>query len=163
METNQKGIDFMVNNTIRTDKKQCIKCKKSLPMTKDYFRVRKRNKDGFVGTCKVCMGFRYTSVKKGYKTCSNCLIDKPATAEHFDKHKSGFQSWCRDCKKADYENNREEISARRKKEYRKKNPKEVLPKGKKRCATCQEVKRVESFGKLAKAKIGRASCREREK
>lgn len=35
------------------------------------------------------------------KTCTKCKVEKPQDAEHFPLHnktKSGFDSWCRDCR-----------------------------------------------------------------
>ena len=35
------------------------------------------------------------------KICTKCKVDKPLSAEHFPLHnktKSGFDSWCRDCR-----------------------------------------------------------------
>lgn len=153
-----------MNNNIKSTEKQCIKCSKVLPLTKDYFRVARRNKDGFIGTCKVCIGASYTNIKikKGYKKCSNCKLELKANTTNFGRHKSGgFQSWCKECKRKDHIKNREERNKRNMERYRELNPIEILPEGMKRCATCEEVKPKNEYGKQSKAKDGlRYSCTE---
>jgi len=88
------------------------------------------------------------------KKCSKCGIEKPATTEYFGRLKSGFQSWCKQCKSEHHLANREEILKKNKERRRAKHPIEEIPEGHKKCSSCKEVKpktnEFFSFNKSAK-------------
>ena len=42
----------------------CVKCKRSLPMTDEYFHRTKSTSTGFIGTCKECRGGKFGKYKK---------------------------------------------------------------------------------------------------
>ena len=98
------------------------------------------------------------------KTCAKCKQEKPMTTEYFGKANNkpnGFQSWCKECKKKDHLKNKEQRNKRSNERYYELNPKEILPKGMKRCSQCNEVKLYEKFNKLKKSKDGyKSHCRE---
>lgn len=93
------------------------------------------------------------------RQCTKCKRELPI--ERFSKLGDGYQLHCKECKAKYYQARKKEISEKRKREYRKLNPIEVLPSGMKRCSKCNEVKPVTEFGKLSKAKDGlRYHCKE---
>lgn len=96
------------------------------------------------------------------KICTKCKQEKPTNAEYFNRHKNGFQSWCKVCKAEYHLKNREERNRKMMERYRKLNPlPEALPEGTKRCSACEEIKSVDNFGKLKSAKDGlRGQCKD---
>ena len=96
------------------------------------------------------------------KICTKCKQEKQATADYFGRLKDGFQSWCKECKRKDHLENKEERNRKMTERYRRLNPlPETLPEGEKRCSICKEVQSVENFGKLKKAKDGlRSQCKD---
>lgn len=88
-------------------------------------------------------------VSLAIRVCTKCGIGKPATKEYFSvcrRDKDGFQTWCKECKRGHYADNREEIRLRhrvyhnnnrerilgQKREYRRRNHDEILSREKKR-------------------------------
>lgn len=95
------------------------------------------------------------------KVCCTCKKELPATNEYFFNNKSkkdGLHMRCKTCAKkyADkyYAENKEKVNRVNMERYYQNNPKEAVPDGFKRCATCCELKPFESFGKLSKSKDG---------
>lgn len=89
------------------------------------------------------------------KKCTKCGQAKPPTSEHYNKSKNTkdrLQYWCRECKKINHQENRDERIKLMSERYRKLNPIETLPAGTKRCSQCKEVKPFSEFGKLSKSK-----------
>jgi hypothetical protein len=84
--------------------KICSKCKVELPTTSEYFYTNKNTKDGLYSACKECFG-KYkppktkTACKDGYKICSKCKQELPATNEYFSKKKTGIYGLKPACKK----------------------------------------------------------------
>lgn len=88
-------------------------------------------------------------------------MEKPATTDFFGRMKAGLQSWCKECKRAYYLENREVITAKNRERYRAKHPNEILPDGFKRCSVCKEVRPTEHFGRSSSSKDGlRSQCKE---
>lgn len=83
-------------------------------MTTEYFFKRKDRKDGFRHRCKVCEGSKYTPIPKyGYRYCSICQRELPATDEYFYPNKAistGLRSECRECTKNYVNENRDKIN-----------------------------------------------------
>jgi len=84
----------------------CSKCRKELPISKEYFIPDKRRSTGFGSICKVCNGVSSygfhkkiipKSIKEGYKYCSKCLRELPETPEYFYADRGKFRSICKEC------------------------------------------------------------------
>jgi len=69
------------------------------------------------------------------KKCTKCNVSMPATKEYFTKGagKYGFNSWCKECRKTEYQNNKQKIAERSKKYYKDNKP-EIAARQKKRHA-----------------------------
>lgn len=88
--------------------KICSKCKRTLPLTDEYFHQEKRRRGGFRSDCKAC---RSTSKRivlpDGQKRCNGpCGRILPSTTEHFHERKAsrdGLQHVCKDCR-LEYDN-----------------------------------------------------------
>ena len=101
-----RGRKFTNKAHIKNGYKVCSRCKEELPANTDHFTSSKRHSYKVGPTCKVCLGGKYTkwlalTVKQGYKYCSNCENQKPATDCYFfnDKYaKDGLYSICKECK-----------------------------------------------------------------
>lgn len=86
--------------------KVCKDCKRELPGTLEYFDKHSQTSDGLRQPCRECRGeaFRIglmVEVKLGYKICSQCRRELPATLEHFHKNSSnreGLGQPCIECK-----------------------------------------------------------------
>ena len=106
------------------------------------------------------------------KICTKCGVEYPATSDYFYKSKaskSGLKSHCKICAKEmnkinharHYENNKEKVNKKNMENYYKKNPREVIPDGMKRCSKCKEVLPVEKFSYSSKSRDGlRYRCKE---
>lgn len=98
------------------------------------------------------------------KICSRCKVSKPR--EEFNKGRKnpdGLDYYCKQCRREIHLVNKEYNNKRCMENYYKKNPKEVLPEGMKRCSKCKEVKPMteQYFGKLSKSSDGfKYSCKE---
>lgn len=98
------------------------------------------------------------------KICSRCKVAKPR--EEFNKGRKnpdGLNYYCKQCQREIHLANKEYNNKRCMENYYKKNPKEVLPEGMKRCSKCKEVKPMteQYFGKLSKSSDGfKYSCKE---
>lgn len=107
----------MGNSTIPT--KRCGICGEEYPLTREYFHRSSSNKDGFHTYCISC-AVKYSeerrrqkgqkpykrSSKPGYKICTQCERELPATTEYFYKKKLGhygLDSRCKECRKYDNE------------------------------------------------------------
>lgn len=106
------------------------------------------------------------------KTCSRCGVEYPATTEYFQRSKAvkcGLKSHCKECAKEMnreshakyYEANKDKVKEKNLANYYRRNPKEVLLDGHKRCSVCDEVKSLDEFSKSSKAKDGyKGQCKE---
>lgn len=90
--------------------KICTVCGMELPATTKYFYKNTQGKYGLLGRCKECVSLitRRLMVivpyipKDGYKICSKCNQELPATLEYFCKFKdgkNGLYPSCRECNK----------------------------------------------------------------
>jgi len=92
--------------------KICNKCREKLPVIAEYFHRDKYRKDGFKNTCKICIWTKYygkawkpkikPETKKGYKICTKCDRELPATLDYFYKQetgKYGLRGDCKECRK----------------------------------------------------------------
>lgn len=103
-----------MNNIIPQDtpqSKQCTKCLQFFPATTEYFYPSKGSAYGVTPRCKVCIieyrrKWKQSKRKpahvppEGFKQCTACLKDFPATAEHFSRRKEGkggLKSICKEC------------------------------------------------------------------
>ncbi|MEK4640319.1 HNH endonuclease signature motif containing protein [Bacillus sp. BSL6] len=100
------GIGKMhIMNKAKEGYKVCSKCKQELPMDTVHFRRRSERKDGYESSCKVCMGSRFKETdfiakKDGFKVCTLCMKELPATEEYFTSDKTkkdGLHSHCKIC------------------------------------------------------------------
>lgn len=105
----QKGLAHMSI----IPQKHCSKCKRMLPATDEYFGCDPKMSSGFKSRCKECLAqiahkknvergakLFLRSDKDGYKVCTKCHEEKPATSEYFTRHEScylGFASICKTC------------------------------------------------------------------
>lgn len=102
------------------------------------------------------------------KVCCTCKKELPATNKYFSKHrgqKDGLSRQCKSCVKKHrdkyYAENKERVNHKNMENYYKKNPKEIVPDGLKKCCSCGELKPFESFNKLSKSKDGyKYSCKD---
>ena len=110
--------------------KMCSKCNRELPANTDYFFKHKECKNNLNACCKECMGYDFTNKlsakhpKDGYKFCTKCNRELPATNDYFYSKKTckdGLMGVCKDCRKKDrekyYSKNKEHI-LKKSKEYR---------------------------------------------
>jgi len=116
--------------------KLCSKCKREFQATNEYFYTDKRyNK--LCSRCKECYGASFStlirvqkvlnSAKEGFKICTQCLRELPATDEYFCNSKKGLLGLgqqCKNCLHRKREENEETI-LQRKREYREKNREEI--------------------------------------
>ena len=114
------------------DVKICSKCKKELPLTRDYFTVNNRSKDGFHNNCKICRGFSSYGIslprenaelkKSGLKRCKYCREIKPIEI-YKQVGKTRLCEFCPDCEsrhkreKSEYDNKYFQLNKEYKKEY----------------------------------------------
>lgn len=102
------------------------------------------------------------------KVCCTCKKELPANNEYFGNNKNqkdGLNRQCKNCvkkhKQKYYAENKEKVNRKNMDNYYKKNPKEIIPDGLKKCATCCELKPFENFGKQSKSKDGyKYSCKD---
>lgn len=92
------------NNNTKT--KICNKCGRELPMTIEYYAVRRENRDGFRGTCRECDGKQFlTKDKKEIKVddkkkCKQCGEYKYINDDNFSpsvRNRDGFLNICKAC------------------------------------------------------------------
>lgn len=94
--------------------KTCPKCKKDLPMTKEFFYASRQRRDGFCWCCKACHSAmtgkahvfpsrpaRYAENTKFQRRCSTCENVFPLTDVNFHRSKAcrsgGFNYICKKC------------------------------------------------------------------
>lgn len=129
--------------------KICKQCGMELPANTEYFHKAKFGKCGVTTMCKACKNSIdrakriKVNVKKGYKICTKCNKELPATLEYFrkkEKGKYGLSAQCKECDKEYYGSNKKRILATQKnyaqehkekitayrKEYRKNNRQKIL-------------------------------------
>ncbi len=81
--------------------KECSKCRKVLPATKEYFNSDKSRPDGLSYVCKDCRSVvknKYKDIPKGYKKCKKCKEILPL--KNFNKNKKssdGIMNICISC------------------------------------------------------------------
>ena len=83
----------------------CSTCKIEKPLTDEYWHKDSRKKYGYMYICKECRGNKRRKnpkikAKKGFKICSKCGKELPATFEYYHKDsatKDGFYSSCKTC------------------------------------------------------------------
>ena len=86
-------------------KKRCTRCKEELPVTNEYFDIKSRTYDGFRSRCNKCRreveGRPPKKVTRdGYKRCTKCDKEFPATPDHFYRSssiRSGLNARCKTC------------------------------------------------------------------
>jgi hypothetical protein len=88
--------------------KFCTKCRKELPLSREYFKKLKCSNDGFDTVCKECQGTGYgihnnyiEQPENGNRICTKCSRELPMTSDYFypDKRsKDGFSTQCKQCK-----------------------------------------------------------------
>lgn len=89
--------------------KTCTKCGQTFPATSEFFYKAKHGKYGYQSWCQNChrvlngVGLNpKNSVKDGFKICSRCKKNLPATLEFYyqrDDTAGGVSSQCRTCSK----------------------------------------------------------------
>lgn len=100
--------------------KYCTRCKIEKPATTDYFYRKTRSTDAFFAVCRQCRseigGFTYREpARDGYKRCTKCTQEKPATTEFFHRQtaaQSGLNPWCKDCVRRQHKVDEERIKQR---------------------------------------------------
>jgi len=75
---NQKTIQFPT--------KTCSECKKTLPLTSEFWHKHQMNTDGFVGKCKKCLILKYKKNKK--QIAINYQKNKKQIAINYQKNKT---------------------------------------------------------------------------
>lgn len=92
--------------------KTCTKCGEEKPATLEYFYKHPQKRDGLTPRCRDCHARArgcipfsereiLPEVSEGYKRCSKCKQEKPATPEYFNKKamaRDGLHSWCLECR-----------------------------------------------------------------
>ena len=129
--------------------KICSKCKRELPATAEYYHRQSANSYGLTAACKECSKkqrddrrARIASakikpqVREGYKICSKCKQELPATNEFFAiarRNTGGLKCVCKQCSrietKAYKTKHREEISIKAR-IYKEKHKEEIRAKSK---------------------------------
>ncbi len=91
--------------------RQCTKCKQEFPATSEYFRTRSESQWRLSSWCRDChraydharhQTHYPTNVPNGYRRCTTCGEDLPATLEYFHAlklGKHGLNPQCRNCRK----------------------------------------------------------------
>jgi hypothetical protein len=82
--------------------KDCTKCNRTFPATKQFFHTNKRCNDGLAYHCKECRGFKFTHIiPDGTQKCSRCKRVLPKTPYYFKRKlevkKSGLRYECKEC------------------------------------------------------------------
>lgn len=90
--------------------KRCNQCSNEFPATLEYFHKDSHKPDGLATFCKPCKRLanrggkpllpRLPEPRPGYKFCTICKEEKPATREYFSpgqRMKSGLRSQCKSC------------------------------------------------------------------
>jgi len=109
--------------------KICNKCKRELPMNKEYFHRNRTTEDGFRHECKECRGINFgihqeyeiRKAKEGFKVCKECRKELLANVRHFfasEKGKYGVASTCKQCLGYEYGNQRLNRTFQAKKGYK---------------------------------------------
>lgn len=147
-------LSFCATKTLT---KHCPCCKSNLQVS--AFHKNRRSKDGLQGFCIACSktyrnkpdkeraektralkSFVYQS---GSKPCSECLVCKPLTLEHWtleDRGLGGYSSKCKDCRKKarDDKKSPDLISKQN-------DASDLYAAGMKRCPCCKEAKEFSFF------------------
>lgn len=98
--TNER-IGFIRMDTIpqNTPQKQCSKCSRWYPATKEHFHVQKQLPDKLHVYCKICRNTP-AAVPDGYRQCTRCKETKPSEDYPFDEHLNIWHmGWCSFCRK----------------------------------------------------------------
>jgi len=92
-----------------SETKVCISCGRELPLNRNYYyQCNRRGKKGFKGRCRECLGYSFLpEAKEGYQICSKCGEELPLNEEYFEKSKTGFTGFRRDCRKCSNEASRQ--------------------------------------------------------
>lgn len=134
--------------------KKCTSCLQILPATLEYFHAHSRNLDGLRTPCKRCLSKmrahpRATKCgRPGYKICSQCLKELPATKKFFTAHPQTLDKLNPSCKQCQHN------------KYRSSHTPRVLvsnaSKGFKRCSECRKAlpATLDYFHALSKEKDG---------
>ena len=95
--------------------KKCIKCGKELPITKEYFPVRKDSMDGLRNDCRIC----HTGVRHKYYESNKDKMLKQ-NKENYEKNKDIILE-----RNKIYQQNNKEYIAKIAKEYRENNKEKI--------------------------------------
>lgn len=93
----------MSDNSI--PQKQCPRCKQSFPLTKEYFRVCRREKNGFTHACRECLrkqdaAYLEKNRDKNKERCKQRRIDRPEYYKQYDKeHAGAIRLWKQEWRK----------------------------------------------------------------
>jgi hypothetical protein len=127
--TEQKGLDSAAQNVELPviGGKTCSRCKIIKPLNNDYFFTcnNHKNRYPFKSMCKDCYGVkgkRKNHLGNGFKICSKCREEKPATKDHFNRQNNKIDNLRPDCKECTRKASREiynKIPTDKKTEYRK--------------------------------------------
>ena len=117
--------------------KVCNKCRKELPLNKDYFGVRNNNPDLFHGKCMKCCHGHYfrrpvipLATDDGMKFCRSCMKNKPVSEYNKDNgSKDGLFYQCKSCVREYSEKNKVRDTMRQK-EWRLKNKERIAKRDK---------------------------------
>lgn len=118
---------------VTIEMRECTKCHKLLPATKEFFHVMKRGKFGLRARCKECRTIHYKErcLPEGMRKCTTCHLILPATPENFYAEKTckfGLASRCRECRTT-YAKERYTKNSKRNREnakkYRLENPEKI--------------------------------------
>ena len=125
------NTDKTINPNIYIPTKVCSKCRTIKQLTE--FNKEKRNKDGYLNQCKICINNRikehyklikdeiYNDITKN-KTCNKCHQIQCVTEFHKDKTKyDGYHTQCKNCnnsvKMEQYNENKDKLLKYRKQYY----------------------------------------------
>jgi hypothetical protein len=101
-----EGLASMSDVNDTTPLRRCKKCQREFPLTLEYFANTCHNLTWFEYKCRECNGGKFgqpnarlVSDREGYKICTSCLKELPATSEYFSKMRRWLNSKCRECLK----------------------------------------------------------------
>lgn len=103
--------------------KVCLKCRRELPATLEYFFKGKKFKtSGLLAQCKECMGHAFIrrnaeSQSEGFKMCRKCSVVYPTTVEFFYRDSATKDGWHGHCKECSNGYKKTEIQKQKHREY----------------------------------------------